>query len=66
MKPSEYAKSLGVPSLAWIARETGLTEPTLYNWYKARPAAFRMLCVGAASVHSSQDKLDQIREILDK
>lgn len=49
MKASTYIKSHGLPSLAHVSRETGVSERTLYNWYDNRFALFEIIVAGCVS-----------------
>ena len=49
MKASTYIKSHGLPSLAHVSRETGVSERTLYNWYESRFALFEIIVLGCVS-----------------
>ena len=40
MKCSEYIKSKGVKSLAFLAKESGASERTLQNWYEKKRKLF--------------------------
>lgn len=40
MKCSEYIKSKGVKSLAFLAEESGASERTLQNWYEKKRKLF--------------------------
>lgn len=45
MSPSNYAKSLGVPSLKELADYAGLHIDTLQRWHESRPRVFRAICM---------------------
>ena len=40
MKCSEYIKSKGVKSLAFLSKESGASERTLQNWYEKKRKLF--------------------------
>jgi len=49
MKPSDYIKSHGLPSLAHVAREADVSERTLFNWYRNRFALFEIIVLGCVA-----------------
>ena len=46
MTPSEYIKAQGLPSLAYVAREAGVIERTLFNWYHNKNKLFQVVVAG--------------------
>ena len=46
MTPSEYIKAQGLPSLAYVAREAGIIERTLFNWYHNKNKLFEVVVAG--------------------
>lgn len=46
MAPSEMAREAGHKSLAEVSRVLGVSEQTLINWHKNRPAVFKVLLIG--------------------
>lgn len=49
VKPSDYIKDRGLPSLAHVAREVDVSERTLFNWYHNRFALFEIVVLGCVS-----------------
>lgn len=46
MTPSQYVKSQGLPSLAYVAREAGVPQRTMFDWYKKRIRLFEIVVDG--------------------
>lgn len=46
MTLSEYIRSRGLPSVAYVSKMTGVLERTLYNWHKNRPVLFKIVVLG--------------------
>lgn len=44
MTPSKRAKQLGCESLSQVARDSGISQRTLINWFKSRPFVFDAIC----------------------
>ena len=49
MKPSDYIKAHGLPSLAHVAREADVSERTLNNWYHKRFKRFEIIVLGCVA-----------------
>ncbi len=49
MMASKYAKSLGCESLEQVSRVSGIPVPTLQRWFRSKPDAFRVVCVGVVN-----------------
>lgn len=48
MTASEYIKSKGLPSLAYVAKAVGRHPDTLHNWYKDSFKLFEIVVAGVA------------------
>lgn len=46
MTPSQQAKSAGLNSLADVSKQTGVSNQTLHNWAKNKPALFEAVIAG--------------------
>lgn len=46
MTPSQYIKSQGLPSLAYVAKEAGVNARTLHNWYHSKNKLFKVVVSG--------------------
>lgn len=53
MTPSKYIKSKGLPSLAYVAREAGVIERTLHNWYHNKFKLFEVVVAGVQAMKIS-------------
>lgn len=51
MGPSEYAKSLGCPSLVKVSDWAGVKVDTFSRWHRSRPELFRAVCLGWVKDH---------------
>lgn len=53
MTPSKRAKQLGCESLSQVARDSGISQRTLINWFKSRPFVFDAICEKVARGHTT-------------
>ena len=49
MTPAEYVKSRGVKSLRLVSDKTGVSEQTLFNWWKSKKRLFKVVVEGVRS-----------------
>lgn len=50
MTPSEQCKQAGLKSLAELSRISEVSEQTLINWHKNKPALFGLIVLGASHI----------------
>lgn len=55
MKPSDYIKSHGLPSLAHVAREADVSERTLFNWYRNRFKLLEIVVLGCVAKEKTDE-----------
>lgn len=51
MMPSQQAKSAGLHSLADVTKQTGVSNQTLHNWAKNKPALFEAVIAGVIAIN---------------
>jgi len=56
--PSQYVKSQGLPSLAYVARESATPIRTLFDWYHKRFKLFEVVVAGVYHVDVCKVKED--------
>lgn len=55
MTASEYIKSKGLPSLAYVARKVNKTEATLFNWYRDNFDLFKYTVNGVLGEYQAEE-----------
>lgn len=56
MSPSKEIKSLGLPSLQYVADKSGTHRTVLEGWYKTRYKRFIAIVIGVKSIKDKEGK----------
>lgn len=56
MTASQYIKSQGLPSLAYVAKAVGRHPDTIHNWYQDNYALFEIVIAGIVATEKDIDE----------